>query len=103
MSDMPLNRVSPVENLKQQSEASLEALCQRYKAVILHRDEQTLRVACHEAEPDTDTLSNVLRFASGLKVQLERWPQARLEQVMEKENVIKRTAKGGASASVSRK
>ncbi|NMC24696.1 MAG: type II secretion system protein GspE [Serratia sp.] len=84
MSDMPLNRVSPVENLKQQSEASLEALCQRYKAVILHRDEQTLRVACHEAEPDTDTLSNVLRFASGLKVQLERWPQARLEQVMEK-------------------
>lgn len=79
MSDMPLRPVSPVDNDRQQSEASLDALCQRYKAVILHRDHQMIHVACHEAEPDTETLSNVLRFASGLKVQLERWPQARLE------------------------
>ncbi|PBI81837.1 protein transport protein HofB [Rahnella sp. BIGb0236] len=86
MSDMPLRPVSPVDNDRQQSEASLDALCQRYKAVILHRDHQMIHVACHEAEPDTETLSNVLRFASGLKVQLERWPQARLEQVMQPES-----------------
>ncbi|CAM3649006.1 type II secretion system protein GspE [Rahnella bruchi] len=85
MTDTPLTTVSPVHSERQQSEASLEALCQRYKAVILHRDPQTLRVACHESEADTESLSNVLRFATGLKVQLERWPQARLEQVMEKD------------------
>lgn len=84
MSDRPLNPVSPVDSKKQQNEASLDALCQRYKAVILHRDDKTLRVACHESAADADALSNVLRFASGLKVQLERWPQARLEQVLEK-------------------
>ena len=86
MTDTPLVPVSPVHSERQQSEASLEALCQRYKAVILHRDPQTIRVACHESEADTESLSNVLRFATGLKVQLERWPQARLEQVMEKGN-----------------
>lgn len=84
MTDTPLVPVSPVHSERQQSEASLEALCQRYKAVILHRDPQIIRVACHESEADTESLSNVLRFATGLKVQLERWPQARLEQVMEK-------------------
>lgn len=84
MTDTPLVPVSRVHSERQQSEASLEALCQRYKAVILHRDPQTIRVACHESEADTESLSNVLRFATGLKVQLERWPQARLEQVMEK-------------------
>lgn len=81
MSDMPL---SPFAQKGLQNEDSLEALCQRYKAVILHRDSQTIHVACHEAEPETEALSNMLRFASGLKVQLERWPQARLEQVIEK-------------------
>lgn len=86
MTDIPLNTVSTADKEKQQTEASLNALCQRYKAVILHRDEQILRVACPETEPDTDTLSNVLRFASGLRIHLERWPQARLEQVMEKGN-----------------
>ena len=85
MTDMPLRPVSPPDSDRLQSEASLDALCQRYKAVILHRDDQTLRVACHDAEPDAETLGNVLRFASGLKVQLERWPQARLEQMMEKD------------------
>jgi protein transport protein HofB len=84
MTDTPLDPVSPVHSERQQSEASLEALCQRYKAIVLHRDPQTIRVACHESEADTESLSNVLRFATGLKVQLERWPQARLEQVMEK-------------------
>lgn len=86
MSDMPLRPITPLENDRQHTDASLEALCQRYKAVVLHRDNQTLHVACHETEADPDTLSNVLRFATGLKVQLERWPQTRLEHVMKEGN-----------------
>ncbi|AYA08608.1 type II secretion system protein GspE [Rahnella aquatilis] len=94
MSDMPRRPESLPDNDRLQSEASLEALCQRYKAVVLHRDNQTLHVACHETEADTDALSNVLRFTTGLKVQLERWPQTRLEQVMEQGNseIKKKTA-----------
>lgn len=82
MSDIPLNPASMANSEGQPNEDSLDVLCQRYNAIILHRDHQMIRVACHEA--DTETLSNVLRFASGLKVQLECWPKARLEQVMEK-------------------
>jgi len=101
MTDIPLNPVSPTDSQRQHSDASLDALCQRYKAIIVHRDKQTIRVACHEAEAETETLSNVLRFASGLKVQVERWPQARMEQHKEKSpaNVKQESATGEQSPS----
>src|SRR5476649_1801162 len=66
------------------SDATLNALCQRYKAIVLHQDDVHLHVACHEAEGDTEALTKALQFACGLKVQIERWPHARFEQALEK-------------------
>ncbi len=66
------------------SEAALDVLCQRYKAIVLYKDESHLNVACHEDEGDTEALSKALQFACGLKVHIERWPQARFEQALEK-------------------
>lgn len=65
-------------------DATLNALCQRYKAIVLHQDDVHLHVACHEAEGDTEALTKALQFACGLKVQIERWPHARFEQALEK-------------------
>ncbi|WP_130834018.1 type II secretion system protein GspE [[Erwinia] mediterraneensis] len=56
----------------------LQALCQRYRAVMLHHDARTLRVAMSEA-PSGEFLE-ALRFASQRQVEVECWPQARLEQ-----------------------
>ncbi len=48
------------------SEAALDVLCQRYKAIVLYKDESHLNVACHEDEGDTEALSKALQFACGL-------------------------------------
>lgn len=66
------------------SDATLDALCHRYKAVVLHQDDALLHVACHEDEADIEALSKALQFACGLQVHIERWPQARFEQALEK-------------------
>ncbi|MGC6388265.1 type II secretion system protein GspE [Ewingella sp. S1.OA.A_B6] len=84
MNDAPLNTSSSHDAERHNSEAALDVLCQRYKAIVLHKDESRLHVACHEEEGDTEALSKALQFASGLKVQIERWPQARFEQALEK-------------------
>ncbi len=84
MSDSLLS-TSPFHHVETHtSDATLNALCQRYKAIVLHQDDTLLHIACHEEEGDTDALSKALQFACGLKVQIERWPQARFEQALEK-------------------
>src|SRR5471030_368947 len=84
MSDSLFN-TSPFRHAaKPTSDTTLDALCQRYKAVVLHQDDTLLHVACHEDEGDTEALSKALQFACGLKVKIERWPQARFEQALEK-------------------
>lgn len=57
---------------------TLQALCQRNRAVILHHDTSTLRVAM-SAAPSGEFLE-ALRFASQRQIEVEYWPQARLEQ-----------------------
>lgn len=84
MSDSPLNTSSFHHAERHTSDATLDALCERYKAIVLHQDDTLLRVACHEDEGNTEALSKALQFACGLKVQIERWPQARFEQALEK-------------------
>lgn len=84
MSDALLNTSSFHHAERHTADAALNALCQRYKAIIVHQDATQLHVACHEDEGDTQALSKALQFACGLKVQIERWPQARFEQALEK-------------------
>ena len=58
-------------------ESAVRALCQRYRAVVLHHDATLLRVAV--AEPAPEGLREALRFASQCQTEIECWPQARIE------------------------
>lgn len=57
---------------------AITALCQRYRAVILQHDADQLRVAVAESVPPG--LSEALHFASQCQIEIECWPQARLDQ-----------------------
>src|SRR5476649_2525637 len=83
MSDSLMNTSSRSIAGNSTSDSSLYALCQRYKAIVLHQDESSLRVACHETQSDIDGLRKALQFTCGLKIQIEPWSQARFEQALE--------------------
>ena len=53
-------------------DSTLQALCARYQAVILHHDATHLRVAVADA-PDP-LLLEALQFASQCAVEVECWP-----------------------------
>ena len=57
---------------------ALQLLCQRYRAVILSHNDMLLRVAL--ADTPSGEFLEALRFASQCQVEVECWPQARLEQ-----------------------
>lgn len=57
---------------------AITALCQRYRALILQHDADRLRVAVAESVPPG--LSEALHFASQCQIDIECWPQARLDQ-----------------------
>lgn len=57
---------------------AITALCQRYRALILQHDADRLRVAVSESVPPG--LSEALHFASQCQIDIECWPQARLDQ-----------------------
>jgi protein transport protein HofB len=59
------------------ADSAIRALCQRYRAVLLHHDATLLRVAVAEQVPEG--LSEALSFASQCQVEVECWPLARLE------------------------
>jgi len=59
-------------------DAAIAALCQRYRAVVLHHDATDLRVAVAESAPPG--LAEALHFASQCQIEIECWPQARLDQ-----------------------
>lgn len=59
------------------TESAIHTLCQRYRAVLLHQDATLLRVAVAEQVPEG--LSEALRFASQCQIEIECWPQARLD------------------------
>ncbi|MDU2730593.1 type II secretion system protein GspE [Pantoea sp.] len=58
-------------------DSAIRALCQRYRAVLLHHDATLLRVAVAEQVPEG--LSEALHFASQCQIEIECWPQARLD------------------------
>lgn len=65
------------------TQQELHRLCQRYQALLLSIDDQTVSIAisgkvCSE-------LLSALKFASNRQVLVEEWPQARLEQAMHAE------------------
>ncbi|MEB6224099.1 type II secretion system protein GspE [Pantoea anthophila] len=57
---------------------AITALCQRYRALILQHDADRLCVAVAESVPPG--LSEALHFASQCQIDIECWPQARLDQ-----------------------
>ncbi len=58
--------------------SELQLLCQRYRALLLALDEQTLSVAV-SVSPSAEMIT-ALRFASNRRILIEQWPQAKLEQ-----------------------
>ncbi|KFC85815.1 type II secretion system protein GspE [Ewingella americana] len=71
-------------NLTHLTDEALTKLCQRYKAIVLHKNESILRVACHEVESDTDALKKALEFACALKIEIEFWAAERFTQAIER-------------------
>lgn len=60
------------------SQRAVEALCQRYQAVVLSFTPQRLRIAV-AAPPSADMMA-ALRFTAQGAIEVEYWPPARLEQ-----------------------
>ncbi|MCG8707469.1 type II secretion system protein GspE [Brenneria sp. 4F2] len=56
----------------------LQILCQRYRALLLSMDEQTLSVAVNGAPPAE--MIAALRFAGNRQILIEQWPLAKMEQ-----------------------
>ncbi|GLR08677.1 type II secretion system protein GspE [Mixta theicola] len=66
-----------------EAERNLRELCRQYQALLLNEDEKTITVAL-AGMPTTEMLE-ALHFTSQRRVQIERWPQARLEQYQQAE------------------
>lgn len=62
----------------------LDKLCQRYKAIVLQKDDVILRIACHEVESDIDALKKALEFACALTIEIELWSAPRFAQAVER-------------------
>lgn len=58
----------------------LKHLCQRYQALLLTLDEQTVTIAITGDVPPA--LLTALKFASNRRIEVEQWSQARLEQAL---------------------
>ncbi|MHA6310197.1 type II secretion system protein GspE [Pantoea sp. S-LA4] len=67
-------------------DAAIAALCQRYRALVLHHDAGQLRVAVAETVPPG--LAEALHFASQCQIEIECWPQARLDQLQHSEKPL---------------
>ena len=67
-------------------DAAIAALCQRYRALVLHHDASQLRVAVAESVPQG--LAEALNFASQCQIEIECWPQARLDQLQHAETSL---------------
>lgn len=59
-------------------ENAITLLCQRHQAIVLHHDATQLRVAVTESVPSG--LAEALHFASQCQIEIECWPQARMDQ-----------------------
>lgn len=59
---------------------NIMAICLRHKAIFISLGMEGISVACHKDNKQFDELIRELRFASGLKIQIEHWPLAQIEQ-----------------------
>ncbi len=64
--------------MKSASQRAVETICQRYQAAIIKCSAQQLHIAV--ATPPPEEMMTELRFASHCTIEVEYWPQARLEQ-----------------------
>ncbi|KQN58135.1 type II secretion system protein GspE [Erwinia sp. Leaf53] len=62
---------------------AVESICQRYQAVIVECTPQRLHIAL--AETPSNEMMTALRFATNCAIEVECWPQARLEQFIQRE------------------
>ncbi len=67
------------ENLLMERE--IVDLCQQHQVIILKKDHHTITIACSKS-PNEDFIA-ALRFVSGLIVNINIWPQAKIESMME--------------------
>ncbi|MDC9593724.1 type II secretion system protein GspE [Xenorhabdus sp. IM139775] len=58
-------------------EKEIKELCQRHQAIIIKKDVHTITIACSQS-PNEDFIA-ALRFISGLIVNVDIWPQAKIE------------------------
>ncbi|WP_252515307.1 type II secretion system protein GspE [Candidatus Pantoea bituminis] len=68
------------------SKNALTSLCQRHQAIVLHHDATQLRVAVTESVPSG--LAEALHFASQCQIEIECWPQARMDQFQHAEQPL---------------
>lgn len=64
--------------MKTETQRALEAICQRHQAVIIECSPQRLHIAL--ADTPSHEMMAELRFATHSAINVECWPQARLEQ-----------------------
>lgn len=68
------------------SKNAITSLCQRHQAIVLHHDATQLRVAVTESVPSG--LAEALHFASQCQIEIECWPQARMDQFQHAEQPL---------------
>lgn len=68
------------------SKNAITSLCQRHQAIVLHHDATQLRVAVTESVPSG--LAEALHFASQCQIEIECWPQARMDQFQHSEQPL---------------
>ncbi|CDL85504.1 type II secretion system protein GspE [Xenorhabdus szentirmaii] len=67
-------------------EREIKELCQKHQAIILKKDSHAITIACCQS-PDEDFIA-ALRFISGLIVNIEIWPQAKIESMLAEKNLL---------------
>ncbi|MDC9580977.1 type II secretion system protein GspE [Xenorhabdus sp. PR6a] len=67
-------------------EKEIKELCQRHQAIIIKKDLHTITIACSQS-PNEDFIA-ALRFISGLIVNVDIWPQAKIESMLTQENSL---------------
>ncbi|OTA21809.1 hypothetical protein Xbed_00057 [Xenorhabdus beddingii] len=67
-------------------EREIRDLCQRNQVIIIKRDPNTITIASSQS-PNEDFIA-ALRFISGLSVNIDIWPQAKIESLLIQENPV---------------
>ncbi|MBI6549995.1 type II secretion system protein GspE [Xenorhabdus lircayensis] len=67
-------------------EREINELCQRHQAIIIKKELHTITIACSKS-PNEDFIA-ALRFISGLIVNVDIWPQAKIESMLTQEKPL---------------